>query len=185
MPKFSNTVLITDLDGTLLPHNKILNEKDLNAIEYFRQNGGIFTIATGRIIQAAEQFFEALKPDAPVILNNGGLIYDIGKRKTLCEHCADVAARDYTLELMERFPEMGVEINLPDGIYVANDRVGTASSEYYPFAVCRKKLGGNPEERLVQGTVLNWRRQSKGAFRLCCKNGLGQNKLCNIRRFFI
>lgn len=119
MPKFSNTVLVTDLDGTLLPHNKILNEKDLNAIEYFRQNGGIFTIATGRIIQAAEQFFAALKPDAPVILNNGGLIYDIGKRKTLLEHCADDAARDYTIELMERFPEMGVEINLPDGIYVA------------------------------------------------------------------
>ena len=62
MPKFSNTVLITDLDGTLLPHNKILNEKDLNAIEYFRQNGGIFTIATGRIIKAAEQLFEVLKP---------------------------------------------------------------------------------------------------------------------------
>lgn len=118
MPKFSNTVLITDLDGTLLPQSKILNQKDLNAIEYFRQNGGIFTIATGRIIQASEQFFEPLKPDAPVILNNGGLIYDVDKKETLYEHCIDNAARDYTIMLMEKFPEMGVEVNLPDGIFV-------------------------------------------------------------------
>ncbi|MDE6595640.1 MAG: HAD family hydrolase [Oscillospiraceae bacterium] len=118
MPKFSNTVLITDLDGTLLPQSKILNDKDLKAIKYFRQNGGIFTIATGRIIQASEQFFDALKPDAPVILNNGGLIYDIDKKETVYEHCIDSAAMDYTIALMEKFPEMGVEINFPDGIYV-------------------------------------------------------------------
>lgn len=117
MAKFSSIVLITDLDGTLLPHDKILNPKDLEAIEYFRSNGGIFTIATGRIIQASEQFFDALKPDAPVILNNGGLIYDVGKKKTLYEHCIDDAARDYTIALMEKFPEIGVEVNLPDGIY--------------------------------------------------------------------
>lgn len=118
MPKFSNTVLITDLDGTLLPQSKVLNEKDLNAIKYFRENGGIFTIATGRIIQASEQFFDALKPDAPVILNNGGLIYNIDKMETVYEHCIDEAAMEYTIALMEKFPEMGVEVNLPDGIYV-------------------------------------------------------------------
>lgn len=118
MAKFSNTVLITDLDGTLLPQSKVLNEKDLNAIEYFRRGGGIFTIATGRIIQAAEQFFESLRPDAPVILNNGGLIYDVDKRETVYEQCADKAAYDYTVALMEKFPEMGVEINFPDGIFV-------------------------------------------------------------------
>lgn len=117
MAKFSNTVLITDLDGTLLPHDKILNPKDLKAIDYFRQNGGIFTIATGRIIQAADQFFDLLRPDVPVILNNGGLIYDVNKSQTLYEHCADDAAYDYTVALMEKFPDMGVEVNLPDGIY--------------------------------------------------------------------
>ena len=118
MLKFSNTVLITDLDGTLLPQSKILNEKDLNAIEYFRQNGGIFTIATGRIIQASEQFFDTLKPDAPVILNNGGLIYNVDKKETVYEHCIDETAMDYTIALMKKFPEMGVEINFPDGIFV-------------------------------------------------------------------
>lgn len=118
MPKFSNTVLITDLDGTLLPQSKILNQKDLNAIEYFRQNGGIFTIATGRIIQASVQYFEPLRPDAPVILNNGGLIYNIDKKEILYEQCIDEASFQYTVALMDRFPEMGVEVNFPDGIFV-------------------------------------------------------------------
>ena len=81
MSDFTNKVLITDLDGTLLPISKVLSEKDMNAIERFRRGGGIFTIATGRIIQAAEQYFDALKPDAPVILNNGGLIYDTKKHE--------------------------------------------------------------------------------------------------------
>lgn len=118
MPDFSNKVLITDLDGTLLPISKILNEKDIKAIEYFRQNDGIFTVATGRIFQAAEQYFDVLKPDAPVILNNGGLIYDTKKREKVCERCLDPVSFDYTKALMDRFPEMGVEINLPDMIYV-------------------------------------------------------------------
>ncbi|MDE5577751.1 MAG: HAD family hydrolase [Oscillospiraceae bacterium] len=120
MSDFSNKVLITDLDGTLLPISKVLSEKDMNAIERFRRCGGIFTIATGRIIQAAEQYFDALRPDAPVILNNGGLIYDTKKHEKVYECCLDPISFEYTVSLMKQFPEMGVEINLPDGIYVVN-----------------------------------------------------------------
>lgn len=118
MPIFSNTVLITDLDGTLLPASKELNPRDMEAIEYFRQQGGIFTVATGRIIQAADQFFEPLKPDAPVILNNGGLIYDTRKNEVIYENSLDEAVYGYTEELMEKFPDIGVEVNLSDEIYV-------------------------------------------------------------------
>ena len=117
MSDFSNIVFISDLDGTLLPYNKIPLQKDIDAIERFKAGGGIFTIATGRIIQAAEQYFDVLKPNAPVILNNGSLIYDIGRKTALYNRFLDKAARDYTIALMERFPDLGVEINLPDKIY--------------------------------------------------------------------
>ncbi len=118
MPDFSSIALITDLDGTLLPQSKIVAEKDLRAIERFKSGGGIFTVATGRVYQAAEQFFDVLKPNAPVIMNNGGLIYDIQKKETLYALFLDRAAEEYTKTLMEEFPEMGVEINTPDKIYV-------------------------------------------------------------------
>ena len=118
MIDFSNHVLITDLDGTLLPHSKIVSERDLTAIERFKRGGGIFTIATGRVYQAAEQFFDILKPNAPVLLNNGGLIYDIDKSEVLYSCYLDDAAIEYTIDLMNKFPEIGVEINTMDNIYV-------------------------------------------------------------------
>ncbi len=118
MTDFSNYVLITDLDGTLLPHSKLVSAKDLAAIERFKNGGGIFTIATGRIYQAAEQFFDVLKPNAPVLLNNGGLIYDIQQKNALYSCYLDTASIDYTIDLMEKFPEIGVEINTMDKIYV-------------------------------------------------------------------
>jgi len=118
MADFSNNILITDLDGTLLPHSKLVSKKDLEAIEKFKNGGGIFTIATGRIYQAAEQFFDILKPNAPVLLNNGGLIYDIQHNKALYSCYLDSIAIDYTITLMEQFPEIGVEINTMDNIYV-------------------------------------------------------------------
>lgn len=119
MPDFSNTVLITDLDGTLLPQSKIVTEADLEAIERFKRDGGIFTVATGRVYQAAEQFLDVLKPNAPVIMNNGGVIYDPELGKIVYAVYLDRAAEEYTNALMKRFPDMGVEINTPDGIYAA------------------------------------------------------------------
>lgn len=120
MTDFSNTVLITDLDGTLLPHSKAVSEKDLAAIEKFKKGGGIFTIATGRIYQATEQFFDVLKPNAPVILNNGGLIYDTEKKEAVYSCFLDSEAVSYTIELMKHFPDLGVEIDTLDNIYVVN-----------------------------------------------------------------
>lgn len=120
MTDFSNTVLITDLDGTLLPHDKIVSQKDLDAIEKFKKGRGIFTIATGRIYQAAEQFFNILKPNAPVILNNGGLIYDTEKKEVIYSCFLDTEAVNYTVELMINFPGLGVEVDTLDKIYVVN-----------------------------------------------------------------
>jgi len=66
MPDFSDVMIITDLDGTLLPENKILSEKDLEAIKKFRSDGGKFTIATGRTIQSADRYIKELEIDIPV-----------------------------------------------------------------------------------------------------------------------
>ena len=39
MPDLSNVFLITDLDGTLLPDNKILSDTDMEAIRRFKSDG--------------------------------------------------------------------------------------------------------------------------------------------------
>ena len=114
----SKTFLITDLDGTLLPHSKELSEIDLRAIEKFRNAGGKFSIATGRIVQTAKKYFEQLKIDVPVILCNGGMIYDPVQKKILRTRIIDSKARQYLKEIMDEFPEAGVEVDIDDKVYV-------------------------------------------------------------------
>ncbi|MBR2087568.1 MAG: HAD hydrolase family protein, partial [Oscillospiraceae bacterium] len=52
----SKICIITDLDGTFLPQSKIPLERDLKAVRDFEAAGGLFTIATGRTIQASKRF---------------------------------------------------------------------------------------------------------------------------------
>ena len=46
--KFEGILITTDLDGTLLNDEHIIPKENLDAIEYFKENGGYFTFITGR-----------------------------------------------------------------------------------------------------------------------------------------
>lgn len=47
---FDGYLLVSDMDGTLLNSNGKLSEENKKAIEYFVDNGGQFTLATGRML---------------------------------------------------------------------------------------------------------------------------------------
>ena len=71
MKRLDTTLLMTDLDGTLLPSTKEILPEELEAIRQFRQQGGKFAIATGRTLQAAQRYLDRVQADVPVILFNG------------------------------------------------------------------------------------------------------------------
>ena len=48
MGKFDGVLLVSDYDDTLYDHNLTVNDRNHRAIEYFLEQGGRFTIATGR-----------------------------------------------------------------------------------------------------------------------------------------
>ena len=83
MKKFEGILFVTDLDGTLLKKDKTISEKNLEAIEYFKSEGGIFTFVTGRIPAGAKVVNDVLKPNAPCGCINGGGIYDFKTDKLL------------------------------------------------------------------------------------------------------
>lgn len=118
MSDLSNVMIITDLDGTLLPNNKILNEKDKDAIKRFRADGGKFTVATGRTVQSAMKYFKELEIDLPVILYNGSLIYDIKTEKVMFTDILPDCAIDIGKELFECMEDPGGEILRLDNIYI-------------------------------------------------------------------
>ena len=76
MKKFEKMLFCTDLDGTLYSDDKTVSKQNLEAIEYFKSEGGLFTFITGRVPQTTGEMCETIKPNAPYGCNNGGGIYD-------------------------------------------------------------------------------------------------------------
>lgn len=118
MADLSDVLLISDLDGTLLPGNKILSAGDKEAITRFRSDGGRFTVATGRTVQSAARYLKELEIDMPVILYNGSLIYDINEKKVLFTDVLPGCARDIGRELFDFMENPGGEVLRLDNTYV-------------------------------------------------------------------
>jgi len=121
MEDLSRVMLITDMDGTLLTDKKTINPVDLKAIEQFRLRKGIFTVATGRNFKSASQYFQELQIDCPVILYNGGMIYDTTHNKPAYIDELHDCAEDVAKAILEEFPSIACEILTPKDIYVVQD----------------------------------------------------------------
>ena len=78
MKKFENIIIASDLDGTFLSSERTEVARNIEKIKYFTENGGIFTISTGRIfphiLAAAPNAREYV--NAPVVSCNGMSLYD-------------------------------------------------------------------------------------------------------------
>lgn len=114
----SKTLLITDLDGTLLPSDKTLSKIDLEAIREYRKLGGNFTIATGRTLQSVQCYFDELELDMPFILYNGAIIYDLQQGKSLFEKELPLSTRDIVCEVLKEIPEVACEVLTLESIYI-------------------------------------------------------------------
>jgi len=79
-------ILFTDLDGTLLTDDKLILEKDMQAIERMLAAGHKFVITTGRPLVSAKRLAEKygfLKPGFYLVSFNGGLIYDCASGESI------------------------------------------------------------------------------------------------------
>ncbi len=114
----SRIIVLSDMDGTLLNSKKQISDCDKAAIERFTSLGGKFTIATGRTIQAFEQYIRLLDLKVPVIMYNGAAIYDFSAGKTVFTHPLPDCAKKAAVEIMEMMPDIGGEVLKTDGTYV-------------------------------------------------------------------
>ncbi len=91
MGKFSGVLLCSDFDGTLYCGGRI-SDANQEALRYFRENGGRFTLATGRyptiLDDIAKKGIE-LVCNAPLVSVNGALLYDRATQKVLLTHTMD------------------------------------------------------------------------------------------------
>ncbi len=114
----NKTILLSDMDGTLLNSKKQINNADRTALKRFIAMVGRLTVATGRTIQSFEQYRSIIDLREPIIMYNGGAIYDYGENKILVSHSLPSQSRTMTAEILRLMPEVGGEVLTAEGTYV-------------------------------------------------------------------
>lgn len=117
MKKFEGILICTDLDGTLLKNDKTVSRKNLDAIEYFKSEGGYFTFITGRMPFYVTDIFNTVKPNAPIGCVNGGGIFDFAQNKYLWTKDLSHGAWDLVDSVLEQVPNIGYQVSTFDRVY--------------------------------------------------------------------
>lgn len=114
---FSDILLTVDYDRTLTGPDSTIPERNIEAIRYFMDNGGAFTVNTGRSIPMTKVFRDRVPVNAPLLLYNGSLAYDVrdGSLSNVREIAMDMWE---TVEKVQKlFPDLTVEVQALDAHY--------------------------------------------------------------------
>lgn len=122
---FSGTLLVSDMDGTLLNSKSQISRENQVALEYFTSHGGLFTIATGRMEMTLRKYLPLLPINVPGILYNGAVIYDFATERILWETCLAEEIGQVIRELIVLFPGLGIEVFQGGEVYFLQENQET------------------------------------------------------------
>lgn len=121
MNKFKGILFCTDLDGTLYSTDKTVSRQNLEAIEYFQSEGGLFTFITGRPPKTSQSICRVINPNAPFGCINGAGIYDHRLEKYLWSLSLPRDAMELVKAVDENLPEIGIQLNTEKEVYFNKD----------------------------------------------------------------
>ena len=128
MKRFQGLLLCTDLDGTLLSSDRTISKENLDAIEYFKAEGGAFTFITGRMPYFVTDLVAAVRPNAPVGCINGGGLYDFSKQSYLYTKELPRTSLELIRAVDEAIEGIGIQINTFDRIYFCRENAKSSIS---------------------------------------------------------
>lgn len=114
---FSDVLLTVDYDRTLTAPDSTIPERNLEAIRFFMENGGAFTVNTGRSLPMAKAFLDKVPVNAPLLLYNGGAAYDTQREELVFVKEIQMDLWKTVHELLELFPDLTVEVQALDKHY--------------------------------------------------------------------
>lgn len=120
---FDGVLICTDLDGTLLRNDKTISHTNIEAIEYFKQNGGLFTFVTGRMPNFVDDIAQQVKPNAPIGCVNGGGLYDYRSRKYLWTSVMPDGVLEMIKCIDDKFPTAGIQVCNFGKSYFSKDNI--------------------------------------------------------------
>ena len=121
MGKFDGILICTDLDGTLLGSDHKISRENIDAIEYFKSEGGFFTFITGRMPYFVSNIYSTIQPNAPFGCINGGGIFDHRTQQYLYTEEISRTVLDLVGHVYNNMPDMGIQINCFERIYFSRD----------------------------------------------------------------
>ena len=132
---FSDVLLTVDYDRTMTATDSTIPERNLEAVRYFMENGGAFTINTGRSIPMTKVFRDRVPVNAPLLLYNGSAAYDLKESRLTFYHKIHLDMWETVRELMELFPDLTVEVQGLDAHYrFTENPAWDAFSDHQPCA---------------------------------------------------
>ena len=114
---FSDILLTVDYDRTLTAPDSTIPERNIEAIRYFIDNGGAFTVNTGRSLPMAMAFLDKVPVNAPLLLYNGSAAYDTEKKELCFMHEIQMDLWKTVEETLALFPDLVVEVQALDKHY--------------------------------------------------------------------
>ena len=188
MALFSDILLTVDYDRTLTAPDSTIPERNIEAIRYFIENGGAFTINTGRSVPMYEPLRDLVPVNAPLLLYNGSAAYDRQSRELSQCQLIDLDLWQTVAEIEAEFPDVTVEIQGKSAHYHAGSHPkwedfsgtnhcayeiverGADLGEFLKFAVLGKFygntvasfFGGPAEDRRRMDEVEQWLRRRYG-----------------------
>lgn len=109
MANFSDILITTDYDRTLTAPDATIPKNNLDAINHFIENGGTFTVNTGRTVPSATSLMESFPVNAPFLLYNGAAAYDKEKGSFLFAHEIQLVWAETYHKIREKYPSLWIE----------------------------------------------------------------------------
>ena len=124
MSDFSDILLTVDYDRTLTATDSTVPARNLEAIRYFMENGGTFTVNTGRSLPMARAFRDKIPDNAPLLLYNGSAAYDSNAHRLEFCHRIDLPMKETVEQIIAMFPDLTVEVQGIDAHYCFSENPG-------------------------------------------------------------
>ena len=105
---FSDVLMTVDFDRTMTGPDSKIPQRNLDAVAFFMENGGTFTVNTGRSVSSFHKHLGKLPVNAPVLMYNGSARWDNGVLSDLKLLDFDLWETVKTVRTL--FPDMNLEI---------------------------------------------------------------------------
>ena len=127
---FEGCLLACDIDGTLMESGYI-NPKNIEKIEEFMSEGGMFSISTGRSIGAISDVLAVIKNISPSVVANGCMVYDYNNDEIIFETVLPQSEHCFAKFIKDLDFDIGIEIHCGPEVYTLKRNERTTLHQVY------------------------------------------------------